>query len=431
MGGKSDAPAPPDYMGQANAQAQGNLNTARATTTANRIDQVTPYGSIKYTQGDGFDEAGYNAAVQRYEAQERMLDENPNGAMLRQYMSAIGQPNARPDRTQFITNPDHWASQIELSDAGRQLLDQYNTTSLNYAQLQDGAMRRLTETLRNPLETSDLPGVRYGVNSSGLPSLWGSLDKSGIPSLQSSIDTNGLPALASNVDGNTGMDSWQRYSDLLLQRMNPDLDARQSALDTKLANQGLTAGSEGWGIQQQQFAKERNDAGISAQLAGAQLQDQMFGQALQNAGLTNAARGQGFGERLQQAGFTNAARAQGFGEQLQEAGLSNSARAQGFGELQTNLTNNNMGRAQSLQERATLRNIPMQELSALRTGAQVTNPTFSTPGMQSQTSGPDLMGATQAQYGAQVGQVNANNAAAAQQTQAGVGLAGLAIAAFF
>lgn len=330
MGGKSDAPPAPDYIGQANASAAGNLNTARAQTAANRIDQITPYGSIRYTQGDGFDEEGYNAALSRYQGLERALDEDPNGGQMRQYLGQIGQAPKAPNRNDFIRNPDHWASQIDLTDTGQQLLDADSRARLGLAGLQDQAMGRVRDSLATPFDTSGLIDVNAG----------------------------------------TGMDSWDKASRLIMDRINPDLDAQQRALDTRLANQGLTAGSEGWQTGQMQFGKQRNDANIGAQLAGAQLQDQMFKQGL-------------------------------------------------------------MGNASKLQQRAYLRSLPMNELAALRTGAQVTNPTFSQPGQQGLTSGPDLMGASQAQYGAQVGQVNAQNAQAANTTGAAIGAVGTIAAAFF
>ncbi len=47
-GGKGDAPDPPDYAGAAQQTAAGNLETARATAAANRVNQYTPYGSLEY-----------------------------------------------------------------------------------------------------------------------------------------------------------------------------------------------------------------------------------------------------------------------------------------------------------------------------------------------------------------------------------------------
>lgn len=351
--GKSDAPPPPNYAAQANATAEGNLAAARATTGANRIDQMTPYGSIKYTQGDGFDSAGYDAAVTKYREQQAALDANPNGGMMRQYLDAIGQTPKPPDRNSFVSNPDHWASQIDLSDTGRQLLDADSRARLGYAGLQDQAMGRVRDTMSTGLNTEGIPDWKYTVDLSGLRD-------------------------------NQGMQAWDKASGLIMDRLNPELDSQQRALDTKLANQGLTAGSEGWDIGQRQFGKQRNDAGIGAQLAGAQLQDQFYRQASDTVG-----------------------------RRLANAGLKNQTRGA------------------ALQERAYLRNLPMNELSALRTGAQVTNPTFSTPGQQGQTSGPDLMGASSTQYNQAVGQVNAQNQQSAQNTAAGVGAVATIAAAFF
>lgn len=73
----------------------------------------------------------------------------------------------------------------------------------------------------------------------------------------------------------------------------------------------------------------------------------------------------------------------------------------------------NMGQnqqAQQYQQQMTNRNMPMNELNALRTGSQVTNPTFNPVAQQATTGGADLLGASQAQYGAALGQNNANNA---------------------
>jgi hypothetical protein len=49
-GGGSSAPAVPDYASLANQTAKNNLDAARTATAANRVNQVTPYGSLNYTQ---------------------------------------------------------------------------------------------------------------------------------------------------------------------------------------------------------------------------------------------------------------------------------------------------------------------------------------------------------------------------------------------
>ena len=48
LGPAPRAPAAPDYRAAAEQTAQGNLEAARAATAANRVNQVTPYGSLTY-----------------------------------------------------------------------------------------------------------------------------------------------------------------------------------------------------------------------------------------------------------------------------------------------------------------------------------------------------------------------------------------------
>jgi hypothetical protein len=68
--------------------------------------------------------------------------------------------------------------------------------------------------------------------------------------------------------------------------------------------------------------------------------------------------------------------------------------------------------------------MPLQELNALRSGSTVTNPSFTTPGQQGQTSGADLLGASSAQYSNALNSANAQNAQAAGTTNSLLGLAG-------
>jgi hypothetical protein len=57
--GKSSAPPAPDYSAAAKETASGNLDAARAATKANRINQVTPYGSLTYSQTGSDPDAGW------------------------------------------------------------------------------------------------------------------------------------------------------------------------------------------------------------------------------------------------------------------------------------------------------------------------------------------------------------------------------------
>jgi hypothetical protein len=87
-------------------------------------------------------------------------------------------------------------------------------------------------------------------------------------------------------------------------------------------------------------------------------------------------------------------------------------------------------RQQQLGELAYRRNEPLNVLSALRTGSQVTAPTYVNSAQQATTSGPDLLGAAQMGYNAQMGNFNAQQAAQANFNQGLMGLGSAGIMAF-
>ena len=76
-GGKGgDAPPAPDYTGAAQATAAGNLEAARATAAANRVNQYTPYGSLVYapTTEDKFGNQLYQVTQTLSPAEQQKLD---------------------------------------------------------------------------------------------------------------------------------------------------------------------------------------------------------------------------------------------------------------------------------------------------------------------------------------------------------------------
>jgi hypothetical protein len=105
-----------------------------------------------------------------------------------------------------------------------------------------------------------------------------------------------------------------------------------------------------------------------------------------------------------------------------ENDLLNSATTQGFGVgLQAN--------QQAYNQAMTNYNMPLNTLSALRTGAQVQNPTFVNSANQATTAGPDLLGAAGSQYNAAMGNFNSGVAQQANFNQGLMGLGGAGIIA--
>jgi len=213
--------------------------------------------------------------------------------------------------SQDPNNQDKWSSTVNLSPDQQNLLNQQNRVSSNLAGMTDAASQRVGSMMGQ-----QLPGA-YD------PQQW----------------TNNA-------------------SDLINARLLPQQQRDQQAMDTKLANQGITQGSEAWKNAQGDLGRTQNDARLQAQVQGINL-----GQSQQ---------------------------------------------------------------AQQWQQAMANRNIPINELNALRTGSQVTNPTFGNAPQQSQVAGPDLMGAASNNYNAQMQAVNAQNANSAGMFGGLLGLGGLA-----
>ena len=106
-----------------------------------------------------------------------------------------------------------------------------------------------------------------------------------------------------------------------------------------------------------------------------------------------------------------------------ENDLLAAATTQGFGVGQ-------QARQQALTEQAYLRNEPLNTLSAVRTGSQVSGPQFVNSAQQATTAGPDILGAAQNTYNAQMGAYNAQQAAQNSFHSGLMNLAGAGMMAF-
>ena len=76
MGKSASAPPAPDYTAAAQATAAGNLDAARAATAANRVNQVTPYGSLNYSinGADPYGNPTWTATQSLAPDQQKLLD---------------------------------------------------------------------------------------------------------------------------------------------------------------------------------------------------------------------------------------------------------------------------------------------------------------------------------------------------------------------
>jgi hypothetical protein len=335
LGPAPSAPAAPDYSGAAKETAQGNLDAARAAAAANRVNQVTPYGNLNYTQS-GTDSYG-----------------NPT-----------------------------WTATTSLSDVGQRLLDTQNQTSLGLGSAINAQLGQV----------QDVMGRGFNPNTAPITTNVG----------QANLQTSLGPNYRSNTDYEGGMQGWDRANQILQARLAPQMEQQSSAQASRLANQGIVQGTKAYENAMRTFNQGQNDLLTNSQLAGQGIGQNLFQQGLQGAQFANQAA-------LAQGQFGNQAQQQMFANRLTNANLGNTAQQQQFNQALTRY------------------NLPLNTLSALRTGAQVQNPSFVNSAQQATTSGPDMLGAAQMGYNAQMGDFNAQNAAQQNFNSGLMGLAGAGV----
>lgn len=367
---KVNEPAPVDYVGAAKATSQGNLDLARQTaeankalveaqTKANRINQYTPYGSLEYTYGKKFDQAGYDAAVKKQQEEQARREEFDRKLASGEYKSikgkgilgmgsrvvdAQGNTQFRPlasapvQRSAFESGDPMWQQTMKLTPQAQATLDAQMAMDKQYADIAQVGLGKARGLLENP-----------------------NLDFSNLPELQG-LDLSTLPQAPINAG--------QTAQQAIMSRLQPTLQQRENELAQRLANQGITLGSEAYQREMNLAGQNRNDLELQAA----------------REGIT-----------LDQAARINA---------LNEQNLRYGNQADMRGRL--------------LQEQAMQKDRPLNLINALRSGAQVQNPTFQPYAMQAgvqqaNVAGPDYTRAGMLGY--QQG-MDAYNAQQARQQQA-------------
>jgi hypothetical protein len=372
LGPAPKAPPPPDYAGAARETAQGNLAAAQTATAANRVNQYTPYGSLEYKQY-GVDTYG-----------------NPL-----------------------------WSATTNLSDVGQQLLNNQNQTSLGLGGTINAALGRVQDTMGQPFNPNT-PAIQYGGQAPTLGQVGQAGQAQGMgnaPTLQTGLDYQ-------------GMEGWDKATALLNQRLQPQIQQSEERLQAQLANQGIVAGTEAYNRAMMQQGQKTNDLLTQAQLAGQNVQQNLFGQALQGGNFANQAM---LGQNQAQLGNlsqSNQALQQNYQNQLAANQQNNAAMQQMFANQQAGANLSNQAQQQAYNQAMTQYNMPLNTLSALRSGSQVQNPSFVNNPQQATTQGADILGATQMNYNAQMGDFNAQNAAQQNFNSGLMGLGGAGIMAF-
>lgn len=176
---------------------------------------------------------------------------------------------------------------------------------------------------------------------------------------------NGLSDAPNSSDYATNQASGQ---DAILSRLNPQFDKDYESLATRLANQGIQVGSDAYNSEMNNFNNTKTDARMQAVLQGAN-----------------------------------------YANSTQQAALQR--------------------RQQAIQEYTTQRNAPLNELTALTSGTQVTNPSFNNTSYQG-AAPVDYTSLVNNQYQSQLAAANAKNASSNSMMSGLFGLGGSALSGY-
>jgi hypothetical protein len=353
--------APKTYSPQEMASAQGASSREAAQTGAivNNTNQVTPFGNVTYSN------AGY----------ETIKDANGNDVQIPRY-------------TQTTT----------LSDAQQGMLDKTNTLGSKGLDLANNQIDRLGTTLNQPFNTSGLPAANTPNLDTSAPQIGQANQVNAGPSgLGTYGQSLGQDSARTRVGPSDFSQDRLNVENALLSRIEPQFQRDEAAMRSRLANQGLTPGSEAASADIDSLNRARNDARMGAVLAGGQEQSRMFGQQLQQGQFANQAVGQNnaAAQAVQQFGLArnqqnNQTRLASAADQRAAIGQNNAATGQNNAANMASWQAQNQalgdqyglnmtGRQNALQEQLTVRNQPINEISALMNGGQVQVPSFQQP----------------------------------------------------
>jgi hypothetical protein len=392
-------PSPPDYLGLARQQAAENQQNLTNQTWANRPTIETPWGSQTWETNEAID----------------------------------------PATGQKVTQ---WTSRLNLSPQQQAALDSQMAVQMGLSNQAETFLGRVRDSMSQPFDWSNLPAASQGVQAQltgPAPQALGFIQDPG--SIARAFAGGG--PIRRYVGGSR--DYASQAGDALYQqalsRLDPRFSQQASDLEASLVNRGIARGSEAWNREMGNFERTRNDAYNQAIFNAAQLAGQeasrLQGMDVTAGNFWNQAQQQRFGQNAALAQFANQAQAQQFGQNQTMADIYNRALQQNFS---NQLTVNQQNFAQMLQEQEFQQRLrqqaiaeqqaarvqPLNELNALLTGQQVGTPqmpSFNTAGL-AQT--PNLLGAADMGYQAQLGQYNAMLANQQAQRQGVLGTIGTA-----
>ncbi len=376
------APAAPDPVATAKAQTDQNIATATAQANLNRVNQVTPWGSQTYSQGD-LNADGTRTWTQTTSldpAQQRLLD---SSNQLSQGMADLGQTQIG-QVANAINNPMNTSGMQQVRNSGAQNSVDMTGVPQMQTNVQRGAIQGQVGDAgalqrgvagSGPMQTSfDAGGqvqgtaarsgpvqarvgsggdiqrgvqgagqiqsayenggriqdsvanagkIQAGINTAGTEEYTRAAD--GGP-LQRQVDMSGVtPLVGGDALRGTMEDSQKAAYGMQSQYLDRDYKQRERDMENKLIQQGVLQGSDAWNREMQNLGAQRtfdyNNAFNNSFDKGMSAQGQLFGQGL-------AVNQNAYGQAVGNGQFANSAQAQAFGQSMENAKLNNSVSSQ-------------------------------------------------------------------------------------------------------
>lgn len=356
MGKGSSPPPSPDYATLIPLQTKANLDTFNTMLKASRVTQNTPYGSSGWT-----------------------VDKDGN-----------------------------WTNNQTLSPEQQGLYQKNVNSQLQQADLLSGLTSRVADSTSTPLSFTGGPRLTGSLSTSSFqtPTFADNLRD---PSAPDSRATNLYAGLASPQQyAQNAADAQYNAQTRYLQ---PQQQQQRQSLESRLAEQGFVPGTPAYSqamgdlnrTQDMALAQARD----SATLQGAQVGNQQFNNDLAGRQFGAAEQNANYGRDLSGQQFQFAQDTSNRGMQREQTQDANSLASLLFNQSQQAGVFGNQARNQYISELLAQRQYPLNELNALRSGTQVTNPSltaqYSTPNLQT----VDQLGAAQNNYNNQLGAYNA------------------------
>jgi hypothetical protein len=469
------APSPPKPVDTALAAQQtaaGNQNAAIAAQYGNMTNQVGPQQYTYDATTGNYTPTGTSTGVKytnpaKLDSQGSMPFDMTSLTQAQKDAYNAGQ--GLPKKFVKTYTPQQWNQEQILGANDQRLFNQSQATQLGLSDMALTGLDKVKQAISQgvapdiaiqggPAATADqmtrgvqgeftgggiyTNGLQSSVNGAGqiassfegVGSPIAQVDNNGnqiLTSAGANQQANGLGAGLNNsakIQTSLGLDPTllnQQATDALYkantQYLDPQFAQNQAKMESQLANQGITRGSEAYNNamlnfnnqKQQAYTDARNQAigqGTAAAqglfgmgLQGAQFGNtslgQQFGQnvtaqqlanasagqnnanAQTNMGLTNAALGQQFGQNLQAGQFANTAQQQAYNQSQGAAQFQNAAQAQQYGQNLSDMQAQNTAVGQRFgmdtSNQASLNNAQLQQYNASLANANLNNQALS------------------------------------------------------